>query len=619
MVARRVLIVQGSGTPWPLARERHAAWAITVAGGVAEARLILEADPPDVLLLDLVLPDGSGLQVLEALAGRRDGRAPRAYLVGDGLQEFDPGPYAGILTGTLTHPVTAAALEKALRQAERAPQRPAPAAAPGRPILCVDASPAGLGALTAALGALGYAACGAGSLAEATALLARQRVEAVVCAWLLPGAGPPDLLAALQKASPRTPVILVSDYPCPRYSRTLLSLGAADVVARPLEPHTLSLAIEKACLAAAAPPRGAGARRGDPGRGGDPGRLRYSVQSICGESAAIREALARLDRISRMDGNVLVRGETGTGKELFAQALHQLSPRAAGPFVAVNVAAIPEALIESELFGYAGGSFTGARREGHRGKFLAADGGTLFLDEIGDLPPALQAKLLRVLEERQVEPIGSGEPRPVDVRVVAATHRDLRGMVAEGSFRRDLYHRLAVFDLELPPLRQRLEDLPLLVDRFLADLQHRYPGGPDSLAAEALEALSRYAWPGNIRELRNVLEHGYALATGSRIELADLPPHLQRPARGAPGSAPVSAPVSAPGAAPALPPGAGAAADRHPPGEPPRETAEREAIVSALRRARGNKVQAARLLGISRASLYIKLRVYRLEGSEWAS
>ncbi|MEF7613822.1 sigma 54-interacting transcriptional regulator [Aquincola sp. MAHUQ-54] len=317
-------------------------------------------------------------------------------------------------------------------------------------------------------------------------------------------------------------------------------------------------------------------------------RAKYSLASFIGVSPACTEIKRRARRAAQLDSTVLLAGETGTGKELLAHAIHNVSPRADKPFIGINAAAIPESLLEAELFGAAPGAYTGAERRGREGKFKLADGGTLFLDEVGDMPLSLQAKLLRVLQEREIEPLGANRIVPVDVRVIAATSVDLAGAVAQGRFRADLYYRLAVLQLAVPPLRERLPDLPLLAERLLDDIGSRI-GQPLELADDALAVLARHAWPGNVRELRNVLERAVLMFETPRLAAAHLLKLLPAAADAGP------APVAAAG-------GVGRLAEAT-------AQAERQAIVSALASTGGNKLAAARLLGISRAALYQKLSV----------
>ena len=331
-----------------------------------------------------------------------------------------------------------------------------------------------------------------------------------------------------------------------------------------------------------------------------------------GDSGSAAQALAELDLGDlRMAGNVhsamrildrdiplLIAGETGTGKEVFARAFHASSQRARGPFVAINCASLPEALIESELFGYKQGAFTGANRDGRRGKVLQADGGTLFLDEIGDMPLQLQARLLRVLEERKVTPLGGENAVPVDLQLVCATHRDLRAMVRDGSFREDLYYRLRGMEVTLPPLRERT-DRRALIERCLNEEgAGRHP--PVRLGQAAMQVLDRYRWPGNIRQLRYVLRTLVAMCDGGEITLRDMPAEL----------------MDAPEPMPAPPVAALPAADSHadvPPPSPtshlnPLQSAERDALLAELRRHRWNIAGLARELGVSRNTVYRKMK-----------
>ncbi|MCM2329904.1 MAG: sigma 54-interacting transcriptional regulator [Pseudomonas sagittaria] len=336
-------------------------------------------------------------------------------------------------------------------------------------------------------------------------------------------------------------------------------------------------------------------------------RARYTIAGFIGASAAASEVKRQARRAAQLDATVLLRGETGTGKELLAQGIHNLSPRANGPFVAVNVAAIPETLVEAELFGTAPGAFTGADRKARIGKFEVANGGTLFLDEIGDLPLPLQAKLLRVLQEQEVEPLGSNQVKPLNVRVIAATHIDLEAKVAAGQFRDDLYYRLNVLALQVPPLRQRREDIPALVEYLLDDIANRSGLAPMELTPAALALLGAQAWKGNVRELRNLLERAQLDTDGPLLDVAQLQPLLAAP----------SAPL------PATPAASPAPQEVAPPAEEPLQplaqsiaAAERRALQHALATCNGNRRRAASELGISRASLYSKLQQHGLSARE---
>jgi len=311
-------------------------------------------------------------------------------------------------------------------------------------------------------------------------------------------------------------------------------------------------------------------------------RPKYTFASFIGASPAALEVKRQARRAAQSDGNVLLLGETGSGKELLAHAIHAASARAGRPFVGVNLAAVPDTLLEAEFFGVAPGAYTGAERKGRDGRFVLADGGTLFLDEVGDTPLALQAKLLRALQEQEIEPLGSNKVIKVDVRVIAATSRDLKALVAEGRFREDLYYRLNVLPIRVPPLRERLSDLEALSESLLESIAARTGMPQRELAPGALAALAAHDWRGNVRELRNVLEQAAMLTDGARLDAGDFAAILPR--------------AHAAGQVPQLRPLPQLIAEL-----------ERSSIRSALEATRGNKLSAARLLGISRATLYEKL------------
>ena len=319
-------------------------------------------------------------------------------------------------------------------------------------------------------------------------------------------------------------------------------------------------------------------------------RPKHTIASFIGSSAAALEVKRQARRVAATDSTVLLQGETGTGKELLAHAIHAASARAARPFVGVNIAAVPDTLLEAEFFGVTPGAYTGADRKGREGKFALADGGTLFLDEIGDMPLALQSKLLRALQEQEVEPLGSNRVQPVDVRIVAATSRDLAAMVEQGGFRADLYYRLNVVPIRVPPLRERIDDLDALVDALAEDIARRSALPVKQLDQDARDLLARHDWPGNIRELRNALEQAMLMTDDAVLGAAHF---------GA---------IAALAAAGGAPPGA-----RAPPRPlPPAQAALARRGKPAARGAPGgNKVAAAKLLGISRATLYEKLATLR--------
>jgi len=325
-------------------------------------------------------------------------------------------------------------------------------------------------------------------------------------------------------------------------------------------------------------------------------RPKYTIASFIGASPAALEVKRQARRVAQTDSTVLLLGETGTGKELLAHAIHSASRRAHRPLVSVNIAAVPETLLEAEIFGVAPGAYTGAERKGRDGKFKLADGGTLFLDEIGDMPLALQSKLLRVLQEQEVEPLGSNTVLRVDVRVIAATSRDLAAMVASGQFRADLYYRLNVLPIRVPALRERLDDIEALAEALGEDIARRSGMPQKLLSPDAIEWLMQQAWPGNIRELRNTLEQVSLMSDDMQLTAG----HFQGGA-----ALPATAVAAVPAAEPAPP--AVTTAQAVAPLPELIEALERDAIARALKATGGNRMAAARLLQISRASLYERL------------
>jgi two-component system, NtrC family, response regulator HydG len=311
----------------------------------------------------------------------------------------------------------------------------------------------------------------------------------------------------------------------------------------------------------------------------------FQYPGVVGDSSRMREVYNLLELVAPSDATVLLLGETGTGKEMAAQAIHLNSPRHHGPFVVVNCAALPETLLESELFGHERGAFTGATNK-KDGRFLLAHRGTLFLDEIGELQPATQAKILRVLQTKEFEPLGSTRPLKADVRIIAATNRDLDAMVRDGGFREDLFYRLNVFPITLPPLRERLDDLPQIADFFLKRFQNKYQRPVKSLSVEVLQAFRHYPWPGNIRELENVIERGMIISQGETLTLKELPLALQSYA---------FEPLGEGEEEPSLP------------------ELERQLIIRTLEKMSKNRQQAAEVLGISLEELNLKIRAYGLD------
>ncbi len=373
------------------------------------------------------------------------------------------------------------------------------------------------------------------SAREAAARLEAERVDAVVTDLRMPDMDGLELLAVSRRLDPARPVIVMTAFGAIDTAIESIRRGAYHYLTKPFRQEELVIFLERA-LDESRVRREAAALRVTL-------QERFSPAGFVARSAAMREALDVVERIAGTDVPVLLTGETGTGKGLVARTLHALSPRAGGPFVTVNCAALPEALLESELFGHVKGAFTGATQD-RPGLFAEADRGTLLLDEIGEMPLALQSKLLHVLESGTVRAVGASRERRVDVRIVAATHRDLRRRVRDGTFREDLLYRLDVVPVHLPPLRERQEDIPLLVDQFLASARARYPAtAVERFSPEALGSLIEHGWPGNVRELAHVVERTVLLCRHAEVTAADLPPLAREEGR---------PPVQVPGAADAV-------------------------------------------------------------------
>ena len=383
-------------------------------------------------------------------------------------------------------------------------------------VLLVDDDPDLLRLLSMRLTAAGYRVASAESGEAALASAERERPQLVVSDVQMPGMDGLALFEALRRRHPLLPVILLTAHGTIPDAVEATARGVFTYLTKPFDGRALLDAIARA-LSLAAPPA--------PSRDDPTAAWREGLVS---RSAVMEDLLTEARLVAGSDASVLLRGPSGSGKELLAQALHRASGRAGRPFVAVNCGAIPENLLESELFGHVKGAFTGAVAN-HRGLFQAADGGTLFLDEIGDMPPALQVKLLRVLQDRQVRPVGASAAVPVDVRIVSATHRDLEAAMVEGHFREDLYYRLAVVTLRLPSLAERREDIPLLAQHFLTRLASKYGKPVHGFAPDALTALAAASWPGNVRQLHNVVEQVTALATTPLVPLALVQRALRAP------------------------------------------------------------------------------------------
>jgi DNA-binding NtrC family response regulator len=404
-------------------------------------------------------------------------------------------------------------------------------------------------------------------------LLRREHVDLLLTDLKLPGQTGLELLQSAKRLNGALPVIVMTAYGTVETAVEAMKAGASDYVLKPFSLAEMRMVVEKELDVRRLREENRSLREAM--------GHRYDYPNVVARSAKMQEVLALVERIAPTPSTILVGGESGVGKDLIARVIHQRSNRATGPFVKINSTAIPENLLESELFGYEKGAFTGAAAT-KPGKFEMADKGTLFLDEIGDVPPATQVKLLRVLQEREFERLGGTRTIKVDVRLIAATNRDLRAALEEGTFRQDLYYRLNVVPIDIPPLRDHKEDIPELVNLFLARFAQRAAKPASTISPEAVQKLVEFSWPGNVRELENIVERSAALARGPLIEVDDIRFD--------------SAPARASGATAALLP-EGKTLDQW----------EDEIIREAYRRAHGNKSQAARLLGLSRNALRYRL------------
>jgi len=422
---------------------------------------------------------------------------------------------------------------------------------------------------------------------EGMAVVAAEPVDLVLCDVRMPGISGLELVRQIHEVDADLPCIVMTGYDSVEHSVEALRAGAFWYLHKPFEG---SLDVVRRLVEQAIETR---RLRSENRLLQNQLRSRYRFDSVIGQSAALRDVLDLVDKVAESDSTVLITGESGTGKELIARAIHYNSRRAERVLVSLNCGAIPEELLESELFGHVKGAFTGA--VAHReGRFAAADGGTIFLDEIGDMSPNLQVKLLRVLQERSFEPVGSSKSMRVDVRVIAATNQNLESAIRSGTFREDLFYRLNVIPIEVPPLRQRKEDLPLLVQHFLDRLNAEKARKVEGITEAALERLAAHDWPGNVRELENLVERMVVMRGEGMLDVSDLPAPFRRD-----GS-------SADPAAPTI--GAGgidfnAVIDR----------IETKLILEALEKTGGNKNQAARLIGLNRTTLIEKIKKKGLE------
>ena len=442
-------------------------------------------------------------------------------------------------------------------------------------ILIVDDEANTLGSLARAFRLAGHEAVVCDNAARALELALSQPFDLILSDVVMPRRDGLALLEDLKTAGVTAPVVMMSGQAHIEMAVRATRLGALDFLEKPLSTEKLLVTVENAMKLTRLEFENRELR------------TRVGKHTMVWTGETMRRVMAQLERVAESETRVCIYGETGTGKELVARTIHEKSHRATGPFVTLNCAAVPAELIESELFGHEKGSFTGAAQR-HNGKFEQAHRGTLFLDEIGDMPTAMQAKLLRVLEEGEVERIGAGKPTTVDVRVVVATHRNLEQLVEAGTFRRDLYHRVVVFPVTLPPLRERGEDLPALVEHFTRQVSIQNGWKPVPFTPGAIESLKQYSWPGNIRELRNVVERLLLLAPkevdADTVRLAL--PGSQASARAVPRTANAS-------------PAEGPLAERV-------LTFERETVLAELDRHDRNVTQTAKALGLERSHLYKK-------------
>ncbi len=444
--------------------------------------------------------------------------------------------------------------------------------------------------LAQALARMGYVVTPAANIAEALAAIDKRRFSAVLTDLKLPSGSGMDVLKTVLAADSAIPIIIMTAYGSIAEAVAAMREGAYDFIQKPVElehlRHLLARAVEREQLL-----RENLVLKEEYAR-------RFGFPRIIGEHPAMLESARQMQRSAASDSTVLLLGESGTGKELYARAIHQLSPRASKSFLALNCAAIPETLVENELFGHERGAFTGANARSI-GKFELARGGTIFLDEIGELPLAVQGKLLRVLEERTVERLGGGESISVDVRIIAATNCDLEMAAAGGAFRRDLYYRLAVFPIHIPPLRDRGEDSVLLAEHFLERFRRELKKPGLRLAQDALNAIRSYRWPGNVRELQNVIERATILHEGELVAL-DLGLQVRAAAAAFASSSHKVAVADLPATPGALPSTSSPAS-------------ERERLETTLRDCKWNKATAAKRLGISYKTLLHKIHAYELD------
>jgi DNA-binding NtrC family response regulator len=448
-------------------------------------------------------------------------------------------------------------------------------------LLLVDDDPNTLASLSRAFRLAGHDATVCDNAARALELLRVESFDLILSDVVMPGKSGLELLEDLKKAGVKTPIVLISGQANIEMAVRATKLGALDFLEKPLSTDKLLITVENALRLS---------RLQDENR---ELRHRLGKHELIGSGAAMTRLLAQIERVAASETRVCILGETGTGKELVARAIHEKSPRRENAFITLNCAAVPAELIESELFGHEKGAFTGAAAK-HAGKFEQADGGTLFLDEIGDMPVAMQAKLLRVLEEGEVERVGGDKPIRVNVRVLVATHRDLEELVKQNTFRRDLFHRVYVFPLALPPLRERPEDFGELVQHFAGQVAAQNGWKEKSFGNDAVAELRRYGWPGNVRELRNVVERLVLLSEDVEVSAADVQMILPGVGTGVTGSGEsVGTHLAAHTSS------SGTLVERT-------EAFEKETLLTEIRRNNFHMTNVARSLGLERSHLYKK-------------
>ncbi len=437
----------------------------------------------------------------------------------------------------------------------------------------------------------GYELSTASDGGRALALVASETFDVVVTDIRMPGADGFEVLKAVKARTPSTEVVMMTGYAAVTDAVQAMKQGAYDYLEKPFDPDAAALVIQRAAERKQLKDEAASLRRELEGT--------FSFHNLVGKSAAMLEVYRLLEQAAQLDITVLLGGETGTGKEVAARAVHYHSSRKQRRFVPINCGALPPDLVESELFGHARGAFTGAAGA-KAGLFEEAEGGTIFLDEIGELPLQTQVKLNRVLQEKEIRRVGDNSPVKVDVRVICATHRDLKAEAAAGRFREDLFYRLNVFPIRLPPLRERSEDLPLLAIHFLEKYARAFRREVSDLDSDALRVLTAYAWPGNVRELENAVERAVAVAKGSSVTPQDLPPEISGGRQG-----------------PALPPEVLPEAPLREVVDLARDRATRDYLIALMREYKGNVTKAAERAGMERESLHRLLKKHGLRTDDY--